>query len=89
MVKNQIQKSTKYRNFKDLYFSAFLLLNGVKLRSISSQGNIVFFEFDDDPKLPTLTAQYFSSQGVVEPLGFLSDLKRLLFLIKDELKNNG
>lgn len=72
---------------RDIYLSAFLLLNHHKLIDTDCQGKIIYFSFKDSPSLQNLTLDYFSGQTQVEPLQFLESIKRLRHLVKDRLNN--
>ena len=73
---------------RDLYLSGFLLLHqDIKLINTSSENGIIYFIFENSPKLQTLTLNYFSGEAQIDPLRFIESIKRLRHLIRDRLKH--
>ena len=70
---------------KDMYLSAFLIINQSKLIKTVPDGAVVFFHFEDSPKLRDHILKYFARTTSIEPLNYISTIRSLRYLVNDTL----
>ena len=81
-------QNTNLLTTKDLFLSSFLIVREIKLLNTEEKKGVVFFQFKDSPELQKLIAEFFTRSSVVEPMQYLSQLKKLRRIIGNKLNGN-
>lgn len=66
---------------QDFYLSAFLCLNGVKMKDLKEYGSRKLFVFEDNDKFQKLKQAYYWNEAVVDPLEYKKEIRTLKGLI--------
>lgn len=71
---------------KDLYFGAFLMTAGIRLRETTRKGNSVYFVFEDPKRIDDLRVQYFNRTIKVPALEYANNIKNMKSLTHEVLR---
>lgn len=80
-------QSHGFYSTRDIYLAAFLIFNQARLIKLEPRENIVWFYFEDSPRITEMALKYFDRSAKVEPMGYNDIIRNLRHMVKDILNS--